>query len=90
LALFTFVLEFNGGTFIEQHRSLSVTDALEKWATALEKNTVVANKRVRVQLAARIREDEPALLQVIQNVWCCTGSAGRKFALLNIIRTNEN
>jgi hypothetical protein len=65
MALFTLVLEFDGGTYISQFRAASVVRAVAQYPST----------------------ENPVAIDGVQNVWCCSASAGKKFALLNIVAT---
>ena len=86
MPLFTFLLEFDGGTYISQVRSASVKRAIPKYAGLLVNNVAVPLS-VRRRLASGLAEDEPIAIEGIRNVWCCFATVGKKSALLNIIST---
>jgi len=86
MALFTFVLEFDGGTYISQFSATSVRGAATQHASH-----VVSNKAVAVPVGRRLADglsaEKPVPLEGVRNVWCCSTSVGKKFALLNIVAT---
>jgi hypothetical protein len=87
MALFTVVLEFDGGTFIAQVRAASVKKAVAKYSTALLSNDTIGKVPTRRRLAKSLSKEELVPVETVTNVWCCSASAGNKFALLNFIRT---
>ena len=87
MALFTVVLEFDGGTYISQFRSASVRAAVEKHAFQLIGNKGMSTLANRRRLADRLSVDQPVAIEGIRNVWCCSASVGKKFALVNIVAT---
>ncbi|HEX8926932.1 MAG TPA: hypothetical protein VF786_14125 [Terriglobales bacterium] len=89
MALFTLILEYDGGTYISQRRSRSAADALANYVTALRSDLEILNSRSRTTLANAFSGETPAKLEGIRNAWCCSVSVGNKFALLNLIRTAE-
>jgi hypothetical protein len=87
MALFTVVLEFGGGTYISQFKARSPHAAAVKHATHLISIKDMSTPSDRRRLAGRLSLEEPIAIQGIRNVWCCTASVGRKFALVNIVAT---
>jgi len=87
MALFTLILEFDGGTYISQLRAASVARAVAQYPSQLLSNKTVSTLAVRKRLAQSFSTENPVVIEGVQNVWCCSGSAGNKFALLNIVAT---
>jgi hypothetical protein len=84
MALFTVVLEFDGGTYISQFRATSAHNAAVKHAAHLigneEMSTPLSRRRLADRLTARCNWGG-------RNVWCCSASISKKFALVNIVAT---
>ena len=57
MALFTVVLEFDGGTYISQFRATSVRAAIEKHASQLVGNKAVSTLATRRRLAHDLSAD---------------------------------
>jgi hypothetical protein len=87
MALFTFILEFDGGTYISQFRATSVRRAVSKYAQHLLSNEVVSTPDVRKRLGDALSADAPVAIDGVRNVWCRSTSIGKKFALLNVVTT---
>lgn len=91
MALFTLLLEFNGGTYISQVRSASARGAVRKYATQLTKNEALGASILRKHLAGSIGAEVPVAIDDTVNVWCCSTSVNNKgLALLNVIQTSES
>lgn len=88
MALFTIVLEFDGGTFISQVRATSVKGVTKKYAEQLVANEAIGKVAMRRKLAESLKEDEPVAIEGVRNVWCCCGSVGKRFGLMNIVATS--
>ena len=93
MALFTVVLEYDGGTYVSQVNARLAQHALAKWADALDPDDVkgleVTGKSALVDelnADAKIGQD---LTQVkgVKNVWSATALVRGKFALMNVVRT---
>jgi hypothetical protein len=85
MALFTVVLEFDGGTYISQVRAASAHLAAIKHVALLASNKTIGPTRKR--LAVRLAGDKPVGIKGLRNVWCCSATVGKKFALVNIVAT---
>jgi hypothetical protein len=87
MALFTLLLEFDGGTYISQFRAPSVHRAIAQYPSRLMRDKVVSSLPVRRRLVDALSAESPVGIQGVRNVWCCSTSIGKKFALLNIVAT---
>jgi hypothetical protein len=87
MPLFTFVLEFDGGTYIAQFRAASLDRAVKEYAPHLLRNKGVASRAVRERLSEALSADNPVSIKGVRNVWCCSASVGKKLALLNVVVT---
>jgi hypothetical protein len=90
MALFTVILEFEGGTYISQFQASSPNDAAVKHADYLVGLRKMSTPTIRKRLADSLSQDTPIAIEGIRHVWCCSASVGRKFALVNIVATAEN
>ena len=88
MALFTVVLEFDGGTYVSQFKAASASAAAVKHAAHLISFNAMSTPSNRKRLADRLSLEQPVAIQGIRNVWCCSASVGRKFALVNIVATS--
>jgi hypothetical protein len=89
MTLFTVVLEFDGGTYISQFRAASAQTAAVKHAAHLIGNKAVGTLAIRKRLAHGLSADRPVSIQGVLNVWCCSTSVNKKFAMVNIVATAE-
>lgn len=87
MALFTVLLEFDGGTYISQFRAPSVGAAARMHATDLSANEAVGGLQTRRSLARYLRTEVPVAIAGVRNVWCNCATVGGKFALVNIVAT---
>ena len=87
MALFTMVLEFDGGTYISQFRARSVQDAAMKHAAHVNEIKDMGTSANRKRLAARLSSEQPTAIEGARNVWCCSASVGKRFALVIIVAT---
>jgi hypothetical protein len=87
MALFTVVLEFDGGTYISQFQARSAHNAAAKHAAQLLGNKEMSTILTRRRLAERLSVEQPVAIEGVRHVWCCSASIGKKFALVNIVAT---
>jgi hypothetical protein len=90
MPLFTFVLEFDGGTHISQFRATSFFRAVEEYGARLLRDKAVAKLPVRRRLSEALSAENPVAIKGVRNVWCCSASIGKKLALLNVVATAGN
>lgn len=87
MALFTVILEFDGGTYISQFRASSPRDAAVKHADHVVRLNGMSTPRNRGRLSGRLSVETPVAIEGVRKVWCCSASVGRKLALVNIVAT---
>ncbi len=85
MALFTFVLEFDGGTDISQFRAASPRRAVSQYPSHLLRNKAVSTPAVRRRIADALLAEKPVAIEGVRNVWCCSASIGERLALLKIV-----
>jgi hypothetical protein len=83
---FTFIFEFEQGTYVKQIVSNSLEKSLPIWFDLLNEDEIPnMGEDVQKQLKLEIGKESPTLLQGMDNVWCMFFSIGNKTALLNIV-----
>jgi hypothetical protein len=87
MALFTLILEFDGGTYISQFRAASVVHAVAQYPSHLLSNKELCTLAIRKRLVEALSAEKPVAIEGVRNVWCCSAPVGKRFALLNIVGT---
>ena len=87
MALFTVILEFDGGTYISQFQATSAHNAATKHVAHLIGIKQLSTPVNRKRLADGLSVEQPVPIEGVRNVWCCSASVGKRFALVNIIET---
>lgn len=87
--LFTFVLEYRGGTYISQVSEVSLAGAMARWANTRTDRDLTTWKLARKQLAELVEGDIPVMVDGCQGVWCLSNSSKEGLMLLNIIATHS-
>jgi hypothetical protein len=84
--VFTFVLEYKGGTYISQTSGRSLAGAVADWARTRTEGDLTTWGLVRGDLKELVA-DTPVLLDGCQNFWCLSASTDKGLILVNIIAT---
>jgi hypothetical protein len=88
--LYTFILDYRGGTYIGQTSGDSVTTALSHWVSKLRHKELVEWGITRDELLEISRSDKPVPLKDCINAWCLSGSTRDGLALINVIATDQS
>lgn len=88
MALFTFVLDYRGGTYIHQVKAGNVRSATSAWVdtvplTEIPSLMALARATPRRQMLVA----PPALVTGTRQVWCLGAILDRKLALAHIVET---
>ena len=87
-SLFTFVLDFAGGTYLSQYRGESLREACEKWVQGMDTSAVASmDKASRLDLASEVDIAEAVRIEGLTNVWCLSFLPGKTLGLVHVIRT---
>ena len=82
MSLFTFIAEYDGGTYIQQLRASSPKAALTKY-------TKETNWIDRAVLAKSLSNETPIQIEDTVGVYCVSAILKRKLLLLNMVRTEN-
>lgn len=91
MELYTFIMEYAGGTYISQVRSNDRLGAMRKWVEELDVKSIkwFSEKRKRKLIDDDFKDEVPVLLQECTNVWCFCLRLQKGIALINIIETKS-
>ncbi len=91
LNLYTFILEFLGGTFIYQIKGVSPEDAMLNWVNKLNLEEIGAKDYTVKDIINDIKllEKKPNNIEDVKNVWCIGFEINDEYALTHIIKTSE-
>lgn len=89
MSLFTFILEFAGGTYVAQVRADSADQALKSWATGLSAEALGAAPSTVEELRRCFVDDAPTAIQGVASVWCASATSEDRLALVHLVRTSE-
>lgn len=93
--LYTYIMEFRGGTYITQVMCDSLDDSLAAWLTQIEKE-IKDIKYIGIKTINQIRKqlinndiEKPGLLTGIKNVWYIGISTNVGYLFINIVKTAQ-
>lgn len=92
MKLYTFIVEFKGGTFISQHRASDIMTAFYAWADYFSKEPYVSKMQSK-QLLEDVKDKDvdlwPTEISELVNVWYWISILWGKPLHLNIVKTAE-
>ena len=90
MSLFTFILEYDGGTYIKQIESDSPENASIIWAKSLEISSIKglgpASKEAIIQ-EMKWADKSPVPIEGVKNVWFSSFLVRGELGCINIIKT---
>jgi hypothetical protein len=91
--LFSFIADFDGGTFISQHRKENLNAALLSWA----KNSgfcasaeLTRNDLSNLLTQINDTDKQPIAISEMENVWCSSYLVGGRLLVVHIVHTVES
>lgn len=95
-SIYTFIMEFRGGTYISQVKSISLEESMEDWINKIEKERkqiyqlgLKSIEDIKEQLLGEDPYESPVLLNGLVNVWHFTVSTRNGFGYVNIVKTEK-
>ncbi len=90
MPLYTFIMEYAGGTYLSQIKASSPESACVKWAQKLDESQVKGlGLKGKESLIEQMKEESPVALDGVLNAWCNTALVRGKLALINLVRTEQ-
>jgi hypothetical protein len=90
MPLYTFIMEYVGGSYVSQVKASSAKVACVKWAKALDVEKVVGlGQSSKLALVKEMREEIPVAIQNTLGVWCVTALLRGKLALITFVQTEK-
>lgn len=90
MPLYTFIMDFQGGTYISQVQASSPRSACIKWAENLEINEIEGmGEKGKTKLIEEMKKELPVPLKGVINVWFTAGSIRGKSANINLVQTER-
>ncbi|MBI3651800.1 MAG: hypothetical protein HY231_12340 [Acidobacteria bacterium] len=90
MALYTFIMEYAGGTYISQVRSQSPESAIKKWLKNLVNDSPLElSAKIKIELEQELSDEVPTPIEGISKTWCISSSVQKKMVLVNVVQTHE-
>jgi hypothetical protein len=88
--LFTFVVDYQGGTYIAQDRGIDVIAAAQGWSRALERlGDIQLTSEDRRLLEKDLVSDGASPISDTDNVWCLTSGLRDQLVMVHAVLTAE-
>jgi len=87
--LYTFFLDYKGGTYVSQVKASSPVKALMVWTETLDDTNVDGlSHSAKKKLITEINE-QPTPLEGVKNTWCCSVLLRGHLALIHFTLTSD-
>lgn len=91
MKVYTFIMEFRGGTYISQVSSNSLKNSVQNWAQNLNINEInFFDQQSQKELVELVVDNKPIGISGLLNIWCLSLSLKRGFVLITIVQTDIN
>ena len=88
MGLFTFVLEYGGGTYLSQVRAENFAAAPKAWADELNAEEISDEGNIfKIELLSSLESENPTPLDGLVNTWCLSLSVLDELALVHYCQT---
>lgn len=87
--LYTFVLDWNGGTFVSQCESSCVVDAIKIWSEKFPVESIGASVESGPNFLASLESERPIPVGGLTSVWCVSALIEDSLALIHIVATHQ-
>ena len=85
--LYTFILDYCGGTYVAQISAAHENEALSEWVSQMRSNNIAEAVSQEVATAFEGEAEDVCPLQGLIGVWYACAGSGKRRAELNIVRT---
>ena len=90
MPLYTFLMDFKGGTYIQQIEDSSPRRACLRWAENLDTSNIEGlGLKGRISLVEQMKDEELTPIKETINVWCVSALIQGSLALITLIRTER-
>ena len=90
MPLYTFIMEYAGGTYVPQVIAASPNSACVKWAQGLDVSQVSGlGQKSKGPLIEEMKTEAPTAIDGLCSSWCATARIRGELALINIVQTER-
>lgn len=94
--LYTYIMEFQEGTYITQVHARDLEKSLYEWTNKLREESIeiynldsATLSEITEQIIASDTQEIPTPVKGLQNVWCLTLNTKQGFGIVNIVKTKS-
>jgi hypothetical protein len=89
MALYTFIMQYLGGTYIKQVTERNELEAMRKWLRELDISKIDGFTELDKQklIIDDFSDEEPIVISGCRNVWCFGLRTSQELALINFVLT---
>ena len=91
VAVYTFIMDYDGGTYVSQVKASSPIGAARKWAQSLDTRGIEGiGEASKLQMINELNSEfeEPVALEGMSNIWFISFLLRGKLAMVNFVKTN--
>jgi hypothetical protein len=86
---YTFLFEFKKGTYVKQVLSADIRNAIIEWFHSLNSEEMSGmTDDIKNTLKIELDQEEPILIDGMDNVWCMFFKINKLSCLLNVVESN--
>ncbi len=90
MPLYTFIMDYAGGTYVSQVIASSPNSACVKWAQGLDVSQVSGlGQKSKETLIEEMKTEVPTAIDGLFGSWCATARIRGELALINIVQTER-
>jgi hypothetical protein len=86
-SLFTFILDWKGGTYISQVSSETLNKAITTWADGFSFDEIGVKNIVKSKFIVDVNNEVVEPVNGLKNVWCISPNIGDVMAIVHITET---
>ena len=86
-ALYTFVMDYRGGTYVSQVAERSLKAAVLRWVSKLDTKRIGAARKALRPASFSWEDGQPVPVEGTAGVWCFDLRLGRFLAIVHVVRT---
>ena len=87
--LYTFILEYKGGTYISQCKAKDVLRAIKKYSKLIVNHELLPGSLLRDAIDEEVKNYSPTPVSGLVGVWVVTPIIKKEMAIINIIESKE-
>lgn len=90
MELYTFIMEFRGGTYISQVYAEHLFESVQLWGKQLESNDIKHfGESGKNELLKELNDIELTKVKTVKNIWYFSLSIRKGYCAVNVIKTSK-